>query len=91
MRPSAWSPRKVMQVLDAFATNRSASSKTSHSAREIVRPPFVILPTARSLPVHTGRRKLIFSSKVVELSPSFSVLWWAIPMAESATVHKTPP
>src|SRR5437879_1965859 len=42
-------------------------------------------------PFHTGRRKLIFSSSVVKLSSSRSVLANAIPIAASARSHRIPP
>lgn len=63
-----------MQVLVARATRRSPSSSTSHATSPIVRPPLMTSATARSLAFHTGLRKLIFSSRVVNVSPSSSVL-----------------
>src|SRR5881397_3546350 len=44
-----------------------------------------------SLPVRNGRRKLIFSSSVVKLSPSASVDAYATPIAASATSQRIPP
>jgi hypothetical protein len=58
-----------MQVLDARATSRSRKSKMSHSTRPTVWPDRTILASAQSFPVQTGRRKLIFNSIVVNVSP----------------------
>src|SRR6266705_6141155 len=63
-----------MHVLAARATNRCWASVTLHSTRPIVRPSLTIQASAISLPVQNGLRKLIFSSSVVKVSPSSSVL-----------------
>src|ERR1700739_3747669 len=73
-RPSASSPRSVIQVLDARATSRRCSSKMLHSTRPTILPARTIAASARSFAFHTGRKKLIFSSRVVKLSPFVSVL-----------------
>src|SRR5579864_5743766 len=73
-RLSASSPRSVIQVLDARATSRRCSSKMSHSTRPTILPARTMLASARSFAFHTGRRKLIFNSRVAKLSPSVSVL-----------------
>src|SRR3990172_3237489 len=80
-----------MHVLEARATRRSWSSVTSHSTSPMMRPPLITLATATSLPSHTGRRKLIFSSRVVKLSPSATVAAYAQPIARSARSQSTPP
>src|SRR5262249_44390486 len=73
-RPRASSPRRVRQVDDARATRLCFSSVTSHSTSPTVFPRLTTRPVARSLAVQTGLRKLIFSSSVVKVSPSSSVL-----------------
>src|SRR5688572_11341193 len=73
-RPVAWSPRSVRQVLLHRATSRSRSSTIEHSTSETVDPAFTTSPVAVSVAFHTGRRKLILSSSVVNDSPSFSRL-----------------
>jgi hypothetical protein len=65
-------PVSVRQVLDARATSRPRSSVTSHSASPTVAPFVTTRPVAVSVAVQTGRRKLIFSSSVVKVSPSAS-------------------
>src|SRR5438046_418051 len=62
-----------------------------HAARPLVRPFCTTLPVACSLARQTGFRKLIFSSSVVNDSPSARVLAYAMPIAASATSHSTPP
>src|SRR5207302_1617985 len=90
-RPSLDSPRRVMQVLIARATRRSSLSVTSHSTRPIVRPVFTVRAVATRRPLQYGRRKLIFSSRVVKLSPSSRVEAYAVPIAASATSQMIPP
>src|SRR5580698_1436426 len=90
-RPLACSPRSTIHVELARATNSPLEFVTSHSTIPTVRPRFTTLPTARSLSFHTGRRKLIFSSSVVNDSSSSSVDANATPIAASATSHRSPP
>src|SRR5262249_44987534 len=83
-RPFACSPRRVMHVDEARATRLCSSSVMSHSRNPKVFPRLINRPTARSLAVHTGFRKLIFSSTVANVSPSANVLASAIPLPASA-------
>src|ERR1700738_2633047 len=80
-----------MQVLITRATRRCSTSTTSHSTRPIVRPVFTVRAVATRRPLQNGRRKLIFSSRVVKLSPSPSVEAYAVPIAASATSQMIPP
>ena len=52
-------------MLDALATRRPFSSVTVHSTSPTVRPRCTTTASARSVVRQTGRRKLIFSSSVV--------------------------
>src|SRR6266566_3253239 len=62
--------RSVIQVDVANATSEPASSVIRQSVSASVRPAFTICPTAVRRPDQTGLRKLIFSSTVVNFSPS---------------------
>jgi hypothetical protein len=58
--------------MDARATSRFFSSTTSHSTNPTSFPARTTLAFARSVAFHTGRRKLIFSSRAVKLSSAAS-------------------
>src|SRR5580700_9993104 len=72
-RPAAFSPRSTMQVDVERATRAPAELVMSHSVRPTVFPRLTTRPTARSFSFQTGRRKLIFSSRVVKDSSSARV------------------
>ena len=61
------------------------------SPRPIVLPALITLPSAVSLPSQTGLRKLIFSSTVVNESPSARSETHAHPIAPSARSQRIPP
>src|SRR5207245_9783238 len=69
-RPCACLSRSVKHVLDARATKCLFSSFASHSTCPTVRHFLTTRPTAFSLAFHTGFRKLLFLSMVVNDSPS---------------------
>src|SRR2546421_8606155 len=89
--PAAFSPRNTRHVEFDFAINFPFSSTTLHSTYPIVRPRCTTFPSARNIASRTGRKKLIFSSTVVKVSPGSSVEENAIPIAASAISHKIPP
>ena len=68
------SVRSFMQVLAAFATSLPVWSLTSHSTYPTALPAFTTLASAVNVAFRTARRKLIFNSMVVNVSPSASVL-----------------
>jgi hypothetical protein len=72
-RPFASAPRNTKHVELAFAIARPFSSDISHSTYPTVLPRRTTLPSARNCAFHTGRKKLIFSSTVVNVSPGDSV------------------
>src|SRR2546429_3446592 len=80
-----------MTVDLARPPSRCFASTMSHSTRPMVRPPFTTRPVATSVPVQTGFRKLILSSRVVNVSPSSRVEAHAMPIAASATSQRMPP
>jgi len=59
-----------MQVLAARTTSLPVWSLTSHSTYPRVLPAFTILASAVRVAFRTARRKVIFSSMVVNVSPS---------------------
>src|SRR5438132_714519 len=65
--------RSFMQVLAAFATSLPVWSLTSHSTYPTVLPAFTTLASAIKVAFRTARRKLIFNSMVVNVSPSARV------------------
>src|SRR5205823_9086153 len=65
--------RSFMQVLAAFATSLPVWSLTSHSTWPKVLPAFTTLASAVKVAFRTARRKLIFNSMVVNVSPSAKV------------------
>jgi hypothetical protein len=67
-------PAKTITVEVALAIRRPFSSVTLHVTRPTVRPLEITSASAFNSPVHTGRRKLIFNSRVVKLSPAASVV-----------------
>jgi succinate-semialdehyde dehydrogenase/glutarate-semialdehyde dehydrogenase len=69
-RPAPLSPGRIMHVLVPRATWRPWSSVTSHSVSPTLRPPWTTRPVAVNRPCQTGRRKLILSSSVANVSPS---------------------
>jgi hypothetical protein len=65
--------RSFMQVLAARATSLPSPSVTSHSTYPRFAPARTTRAAAVSLAFRTGRKKLIFNSTVVNVSPSASV------------------
>src|ERR1700733_4576457 len=90
-RPLAMSPRNVRQVLVEYATRSPLEFVTVHSTSPTVLPRCITRPLATKRSFHTGRRKLIFNSSVVNDSPSSSVEKYDMPIAASAISHSTPP
>src|SRR5580698_1763193 len=70
----AASPVNTMQVDVTLAIRRNFSSVILQATRPTVRPRETTSASAFNRPVHTGRRKLIFNSSVVKLSPGPNVL-----------------
>src|SRR3990170_7647872 len=89
--PFAASPRRTEQVEEARATVFPSAFTTSHSTIPTVLPRCATRAFAVSFPSNTGRRKLILSSSVVNVSPGPRVEAKANPMAASAMSHRIPP
>src|ERR1700684_3118769 len=85
-RPLACAPRRTMQVDEERATRTPAALVMSHSNRPTVLARLTTFPTARNFSLQTGRKKLIFSSRVVKDSPSSRVEAKETPMAAAATL-----